>query len=541
MSAKTKNGDATLLYSPILRAVWGDASVDNFAGPQVVELNAAQEVLRNCIAIVQRHKQVGTLHDENQKVREEVLSELGGEGYWELFVPVEYGGSGASFATFVSMLTQMATVDPTIAGLAAVHSCIGAMGALRTFGSDEQKQRLLPGLASGRSLGVFALTEPNAGSDLTALRTTARLEGDHYVVNGEKVFITNLALGRTLALVCLIDGKPAVLIAELPRKEDATFQLREYGLWALKHTWNRGIEFRDFRVPGENLLVPPRGDGLTIAYHGLNLGRTALCANAAGNLRIMLAKMLPWAKFRETYGQPLANRELVQRRIGELASLIVGCDALAAWCAGLIDRGVRCEMECITAKVFASESLKHAAVELFLKTHGGRSFLHGNLLGDHLHDYLAPLIYEGEGEMLSLAFFKSLVKPRLKGIQLSTEHDTQKVDELMELKALGEEVDQAILKFGHELADRQCRMAEISQRCMDLATILVSTQYALRHESEFVRMAGEVLSQRLRTELSGARPSDEYYRQVTELGAKVSESGIPGGESVIPSKVLLPH
>ena len=124
----------------------------------------------------------------------------------------------------------------------------------------------------------------------------------------------------------------------------------------------------------------------------------------------MLANMLPWAEFRRTYGQPIATRELVKRRIGRLAGLIVGSDALVAWGRWLIDQGYRGEMECIIAKIFGSEAQKEAAIELFMKTHGGRSFLHGHLFGDNVHEYLAPCIYEGEGEMLGMAFFKSLVK-----------------------------------------------------------------------------------------------------------------------------------
>src|SRR6185312_1209931 len=185
---------------------------------------------------------------------------------------------------------------------------------------------------------------------------------------------------------------------------------KRYGLYALKHTWNQGIIFKDFRVPAANLLKPTRGDGLTIAYHGLNLGRIALCATAAGSMRLMLASMLPWAHFRKTYGAAIDTRELVRRRMGRMAGLIVAADALVAWCSGLIDQGYRGEMECIIAKIFGSEAQKEAAVELLMKTHGGRSFLHGHLFGDNVHEFLAPCIYEGEGEMLGMAFFKSLVK-----------------------------------------------------------------------------------------------------------------------------------
>src|SRR4029078_11997969 len=119
---------------------------------------------------------------------------------------------------------------------------------------------------------------------------------------------------------------------------------------------------KDFPVPAENLLSVPKGNGLTIAYHGLNLGRVALCAHAAGSMGLMLRSMIPWANFRVTYGEAIAHRELVRRRLGRLAGLIVGCAALVAWCAGLIEQGYRGEMECVVAKIFGSEAQKEAAI-----------------------------------------------------------------------------------------------------------------------------------------------------------------------------------
>src|SRR5262249_27871317 len=167
-----------------------------------------------------------------------------------------------------------------IAGLASVHGCIGAVDPVRTFGTPEQKSRFLPRLASGQALSGFALTEPGAGSDLTALRTQAVPAGDDFEVTGEKLFITNAIPGRTVGLVVIREGKPAVLIAELLPQENEQFKIVPYGLYALRHAYNNGMRFNRFRVPKANLLVPPLGDGLTIAYHGLNLGRLALCAGA---------------------------------------------------------------------------------------------------------------------------------------------------------------------------------------------------------------------------------------------------------------------
>jgi alkylation response protein AidB-like acyl-CoA dehydrogenase len=580
--------------SPAHRAVWDrGVPVELFTSTPLQTPPDVQRVMDDSVAVVERHKSAGTLLNEERKISDAVLSELGAAGYWGLLVDKEHGGSGAPFSSFAPFLTRMALVDPTVAGLASVHGCIGAVDPVRTFGNAEQKQRFLPGLADGSRLSAFALTEPCAGSDLTALRTTARLEGDEYVVNGEKLFITNVVPGRTIGLVCLIENKPAVLIVELPSAENENFQLRKYGLWALKHTYNRGIIFKDFRVPAANLLHAPRGDGLTIAYHGLNLGRVALCANAAGTMRLMMASIIPWAKFRRTYGAEIVTRELVQRRLGELAGLVVGCDALVAWCAGLIDRGYRGEMECIVAKIFGSEAQKHAAVEYFMKTHGGRSFLHGHNFGDNIHEYLAPCIYEGEGEMLGMGFFKSLVKhhgktyfepigkalaaagirqpnpmnpahawalrsvvpPYLKWVAArrlqplaaaKLPHMPKPLREHAEfacerLQRMALEISGTMSRFQLKLADRQCRMTELSQRCQDVITILTTSIYGARQDDPILQDAAEMLCENLRQKLLGRRPSNNYFRRVTALGAAIADGQFRSLSGVVPDAILMSY
>jgi alkylation response protein AidB-like acyl-CoA dehydrogenase len=578
--------------SPAHRAVWDRGfPVELFESQPVATPPEVKEVMDASVAVVRRHRDAGTLHNSDGKISDRVMEELGDAGYWGLLVDREFGGSAAPFASFAAFLTRMALVDPTVAGLASVHGCIGAVDPVRTFGNEEQRRRFLPGLASGERLSAFALTEPGAGSDLTALKTTAVRSGDDFIVNGEKLFITNVVPGRTIGLVCLIEDKPAVLVVELPREENDNFQLRKYGLWALKNTYNRGIIFRNFRVPAENLLTPRRGDGLTIAYHGLNLGRVALCANAAGTMRIMLASMIPWANYRYTYGQPIARRELVRRRMGELAGLITGCDALVAWCSQLIDRGYRGEMECIVAKIFGSEAQKRAAIEMFMKTHGGRSFLHGHNFGDNVHEYLAPCIYEGEGEMLAMGFFKSLVKehgktffepigkvlaakgikkpnplnpahawalrgvawpylkwtmarrlsrtvrPQLPAMPPALRRHAEFACEQLQRMAL--EISGAMSKFQLALADRQCRMAELSQRCQDLITMLAATLFGARQDDEMIRDAADVLCQELTQKYTGRRPSNQYFRQVTELGAAIADGSFKSLVEIDAGEILM--
>jgi alkylation response protein AidB-like acyl-CoA dehydrogenase len=581
--------------SPVHRAVWGRTlPIELFqsASPAIPE--GCRRVMEDSIAVVRRHRAAGTLYDANKKIAATVLGDLAAAGYWGLLVAPEYGGQGAPFAAFAPFLTRMATVDATVAGLASVHGCIGAVDPLRAFGSPEQKQRYLPLLASGERLSAFALTEPCAGSDLTALRTRAERDGDDYVVNGEKLFITNAVPGRTVGLVCLIEGKPAVLIADLPEHEDEHFRIVKYGLYALKHTYNQGLQFRDFRVPAANLLRPAAGDGLTVAYHGLNLGRVALCAAAAGSMRVMLASILPWAHFRRTYGAAIETRELVRRRIGRLASLIVAADALVAWCSWLLDQGYRGEMECIVAKIFGSEAQKEAAIELFMKTHGGRAFLHGHLFGDNVHEYLAPCIYEGEGEMLGMAFFKSLIKEHGKtyfepigralqqaGIRqpnpLNPAHAWALRKALVPYAGwvLGEtlnrpapavippgfpsalaehaafaagglqrgrsQIDAVMRKHQLRLADRQCRMAELSQRLQDLVVVLTTSLWAGRQSNPLVQQAADVFCQEMIQKHAGKRPSDRYLRAVTQLGEAIATGGFEAIAGIEPEAILMPY
>jgi alkylation response protein AidB-like acyl-CoA dehydrogenase len=582
--------------SPIHRAVWeGKAPLELFNPTLLPDTAPCDAAMQKSIDLVRRRREAGTILDERGKVEPGLLAELGTAGYWGMLIDPKYGGQGAPFQRFTRFLTKMATYDAMIAGLASVHGCIGAVDPVRTFGTPEQKERFLPRLASGERLSGFALTEPCAGSDLTALRTTAVLDGDDYVVNGEKLFITNVIPGRTAGLVCLIDKKPAVLVVDLPDKEDEHFQIVPYGLYALRQAYNNGLRFHDFRVPKGNLLKPTVGDGLTIGYHGLNLGRLAVCAGGAGSMRLMLANILPWAEFRITYGQAIATRELVKRRISRLAGLIACTDALVEWGSWLIDKGYRGEMECIIAKIFGSEAMKEASVELFMKTHGGRSFLKGHPFGDNVYDFLAPCIYEGEGEMLGMAFFKSLVKDhgrkffepigktlQAKGIdprkfspanplhawalrkelgaygrwrmgQMFAGTDRQSVPGMdprlqehvdFALEQFGKlrlEVSGTMVKYQVKLADRQCRMAELSQRVQDAVTILVTALWGHRQKSEASKMAAHMGCQDLTRRITGKRSSDAYFKQVNEMADMVLKGGFEEIAGVPQAEIMMKY
>lgn len=580
--------------SPIHRAVWdNDIPLNLFAAPLPSKDASCLPAMERSLTVIRNYCASKSLRNEKGKVSDGMFRDLGTAGYWGMLIDKEYGGQGASCQHFMNFLARVAMLDPTTAGLASVHGCIGAVDPVRTFGNNSQKERFLPDLASGEKLSGFALTEPGAGSDLTALKTTAVLDGDSYVVNGEKLFITNAIPGRTIGLVCLIDGKPSALIVDLPHEENDQFKIVNYGLYALKHAYNNGLVFKNLRVPKENRLDPgPRADGLTVAYHGLNLGRLALCATAAGSMRIMLANILPWAAYRKTYGHAIDTRELIKRRIARTAALIIGADAMMNWGSWLLDQGYRGELECIIAKIFGSEALKEVAIEYFMKTHGGRSFLHGHLFGDNVHDFLAPCIYEGEGEILGMAFFKSLAKHhgqkyfepvgkalernKIKNFQpmnpahafalrnelvpyamwrigkelAMTDHKTKELERfdprlknhmIAAMDMLGDsplELSEAMVKHQLRLPDRQCRIADMSQRIQDIIVILVTAQYAQQLGDEVSLASADILCQDLLRKLNGGRPSDAYFKDCRKLADAITAGKMVGLAEALPNEIM---
>src|SRR5262245_13953554 len=221
--------------SPVHRAVWdGTVPIELFTPPPLPESAPCDAAMERSLEVVRKHRAAGTLYDDKGKISQQTIDDLARAGYWGMLIPTEYGGQGAPFARYARLHTRMSIEEEMIAGMGSVHGCIGAVDPIKAFGNPEQKRRFLPRMASGEARSAFALTEPCAGSDLTALRTTAVEAGDHYEVTGEKLFITHCLPGRTIGLVVMLRGQPAVLIAELPPQETEQFQLVHYKLHALR-------------------------------------------------------------------------------------------------------------------------------------------------------------------------------------------------------------------------------------------------------------------------------------------------------------------
>jgi len=556
--------------SPAYKAVWDrEFPTREFFEFDFYRPNSA--MLDNCLDIVKKYQSDDMMYTSEDKLSREVIQALSDSGYYGLLVPLP-DKPALSFSEFSSFLTQMASIEPSVAGMCSIHGCIGSVDPVRTFGNDYQKEKYLPGLADGTFLSAFALTEPCAGSDLTALKTYAIMDGDDYVLNGTKLFITNVHYGGLVSVVCRIDDKPQVLLVEIPDSDTDTFKIGHYQIHALRRLNNNSLVFTNHRVPKENLISLNKGDGLTVAYHGLNLGRVSLCANASGCMKTMLDSMIPWASYRSTYGQSIKNRELVQDRIARLAGYILSSDALVAWCSGLIDNGYRGELECIIAKTFGSECQKEAAIDLCMKTHGGRSFLGGHVVGDNIHDILAPLIYEGEGDMLNMAFFKSLVKEHgvaffepvgrlmsdlgkksLSPVDMAKNYKTfipyakWMVKEAIipksgirpigfnsdlvrhanfAIKGLQKsawEISGLMRKYQLGLADKQCRMSIISRKVQNLITMMVTVCYAYTHQADALSpFIADVSCENLKNKITGKHPTDSQIKKSVRLGEAIA-------------------
>jgi alkylation response protein AidB-like acyl-CoA dehydrogenase len=571
--------------SPIFKACMdGKVSLDSFRSPGLAPSAVRDKLIQDVLQILRKHKGTSdndqTLYASNGKVREEVLQELGTTGYWGMLIPKQYGGLGLSMSDFVEIASTVSSAGfAEISGLSSVHGCIGAVDPLLHFGNEEQKREFLPKLASGELLSAFALTEPMAGSDLTNIKTRAILDGDNYLITGEKLFITNATFGRLIALVALVgegeSAKPQVFIAQLPKEEDESFRFKTYDICAVRRLYNQGMVFTNFKVPKENMIKAPRNNGLIIVYHGLNKGRLALLVNSIGIDSTLIKSLDPWGKFRKTYGEPIEKREIVLNRYGKATSNLTAKLAVARWVAHLLDQGHRGELEGIVAKVFGSETTKDLAIDIVMKTHGGRSFLKGHIFADNIFDFLAPCIYEGEGDMLTMAFFKSLAKQhgmtfmapigealekhkllktfnpanpihafklrrelfnysawyaikrltvrkreKIKGMNRKLQKHVSFAQKLFPQFAF--ELSHAMIIHQQKLADRQMVIVEISQRIMEATILLVTALYAHDSGDPVLINAADVICTKLRRKLEAGQTPISIVKACCQLGKSLA-------------------
>ncbi len=556
----------SLEASPIHRAVWNrDVDRGTFESRALELSDQVRTAMDASIDVVRRHLERDTLYGPERSISEQAIRDLAAAGYWKVPASREHGGLGGSFAATAEVIARISEVDPYVAGMLSTHACLGPVGILEAFGTPAQRARLIPPLARGERLGAFAVTEPSSSSDWSMLQCVARRDGASLLLTGEKFLITNGAPGRTVSVLCRVEGRFEMLVVELPSAEDQHFRVVRYGIKAPAHVPNVGLRFHELPVPVENVIRVPGGDGRTLAHFSLNRGRIAICGFACGFLRRIAAELIPWLQARRTFGAPIGARELVRHRLGRLAGRIVACDAMLSWAAQLHDEGHHGQLECVTTKVFASEGVKEALTDILLKTLGGRSFLEGTLFSEFVFDALAPPVYEGENEIVTLGFFRSLCRAHARALEetrtllgearshpelgavlragkaassyarwsasrrlrLPLRHGSAEAHAVRTLQDASLEISTALFRWGNQIAEHHSLALEISHRIQAATTILVVSRFGARQHDPVVKAAAEALAAELTDRLTGSRSSERLRTLLADVGEAVAEGRFP--------------
>src|SRR4051812_36550526 len=314
--------------------------------------------------------------EEKRWIGDETIRQLGEAGLCGLYVPEEYGGQGLSQTGYCRVFETFAQIDGTLSVVMGVHQSIGMKGIV-LFGSDEQKARFLPDLASGRKLAGFALTEPNAGSDAYHLESRAVQQPDgSWKLNGEKRYIGNGSKGDVFVTFARaeVDGEDRH-IALILEKGMKGFEVGErFDTMGLRGNDLRRLYFKDVSVPPENVLGEP-GDGFKIAMQILNNGRLSLGTGSVGASKWMLDRIIRHVREREQFGRPIGDFELVQEKIGWMVSFTFGLESMAYLTTGLVDEGVPdYSLESAICKVAGTEFIWYAANRV-LQLKGGEGYM----------------------------------------------------------------------------------------------------------------------------------------------------------------------
>ncbi|KFX65884.1 acyl-CoA dehydrogenase family protein [Paraburkholderia fungorum] len=333
------------------------------------------------------------------------LAELGAYG---VLVPEAYGGAGMDALALALILEEIAAGDGGTSTAISVNNC-PVCSILLTYGNDAQKRDWLTPLAHGEMLGAFCLTEPQAGSDASALRTTATRDGDSYVLNGVKQFITSGKNGDVAIVMAVTDkaaGKRGISAFIVPTDTKGYVVTRVEEKLGQHSSDTAQIIFEDCRVPAAN-LIGAEGEGYRIALSGLEGGRIGIAAQSVGMARAAFEAALGYAKERESFGQPLFSHQAVQFRLADMATQLEAARQLIWHAASLKDAGQPCLTEAAMAKLFASEAAERIC-SAALQIHGGYGYLNDFPVERIYRDVRVCQIYEGTSDIQKILIARGL-------------------------------------------------------------------------------------------------------------------------------------
>ena len=350
--------------------------------------------------------------DKEDRVPHDLIDRMKELGLFGITVPEEYGGLGLDYTTFASVFEELSKGLMSITGAIGTHHILTYV--LTHYGTEEQKQKFLPDLASGRKRGGLALTEPGGGTDVANLQTTATKDGEEYVINGTKMFITNGRYGDTFCLLARTDRqaepKHRGLSCFVVEKGGEGFQVGR----DLDKLGYRGLDtceliFDNYPVPADNLVGGNEGTGFGMVMSGLETGRINVAARAVGVAQAAFNAAIRYSQQRETFGKPIAEHQAIQLKLADMATKIQAARLLVYDAAAKKDSGDRVDLESGMAKLFASEICGEVTMEA-MRIHGGYGYIKESPVERYYRDAPLMIIGEGTNEVMRLVIARQLLR-----------------------------------------------------------------------------------------------------------------------------------
>ncbi len=374
-------------------------------------LTQEQEMIRDTLREFARERLAPNAAEweRNHTFPRDALAELGELGAMGILVPEQWGGAGMDYVSLALALEEIAAGHGALSTIVSVQNSL-ACGITLKYGSDEQKTRYLTKLASGEWLGCFCLTEPHTGSDAATIRTTARRQGDSWVLNGVKQFITTGKEGQLAIVFAVTDkaaGKKGISCFLVPTDAPGYIVARLEEKMGQHASDTAQILLENCRIPLDNLLGQ-EGEGYKIALSNLEAGRIGIAAQAVGMARAALEAAISYAKERETFGVPIVQHQAVLFRLADMATQLEAARQLVWHAASLRDAGQPCLKEASMAKLFASEMAERVCSDA-IQIHGGYGYCADFPVERFYRDVRVTQIYEGASDIQRLVIGRAIL------------------------------------------------------------------------------------------------------------------------------------
>ncbi len=348
--------------------------------------------------------------EQEDRIPDPIVARMRELGLFGMVIPEEYGGLGLSMLGLTVVMEELSRANLCFRIMITTNNGIGSLGVLLA-GTEEQKQTHLPLLASGDRIGCFCLTEPEAGSDAAGVRTTAVRDGDSYVLNGEKIWITNADIADCFTVMATVDrslGSKGLTAFWIERDTPGLRVGRLEPKMGLHGTQVAEVFFDDCRVPASAVLGS-EGEGFKLAMRVLDHGRLSIAASSVGAAERLLEAMVEHATTREQFGRPIADNQAIQWMIADSATEIAAARLLVRDAAARKDRGEPITVECSMAKLYATEMASRVA-DRAVQVFGGMGYIRGNIAERYFRDLRVYRLYEGTSEIQRLVIARRFLK-----------------------------------------------------------------------------------------------------------------------------------